>query len=118
MISVTMAAQMFTWPLIIYYFHIFSVIAPVANLLILPLLPAILILSLLLALGGFWPLLAQVFAWPLFILLKIIVELASFMSQIKGSHFLVNNFSIWHLIFSLALMLMITFILKPYAKNN
>lgn len=120
MISVTLAAQMFTWPLIVYYFHIFSVIAPVVNLLILPLLPAILLLSILVALSGFYSLLAMIFAWPLFVLLKIMVIVTQFFSQTKGAYFIWNNFDLFYLAFSFIFIFSLTFILKPhrYEKNS
>ncbi len=42
---VTMAAQVFTTPIILYYFGRFSVIAPVANIIFLPLVPFIMFFS-------------------------------------------------------------------------
>ncbi|MCD4760929.1 ComEC/Rec2 family competence protein, partial [bacterium] len=111
--SVTLAAQVFTWPLIIYYFNIFSIVAPLANFLVLPFLPAVLILSLVLALFGVWPLLAQIIAWPLFIILKIIVKIAIILSKIPFAYLELNNFSLFYLLLSLFFMFLITLILKP-----
>ena len=118
MISVTLAAQMFTWPLIVYYFHILSIISPIANIFILPLLPAVLILSLLLSLFGFIPFLAQVIAWPLFILLKIIVVTTTHLAQIPFGFVKLENFSLVYLLATLLFMFILSFILRPYAKNN
>ena len=118
MISVTLAAQMFTWPLIVYYFHILSIISPIANIFILPLLPAVLILSLLLSLFGFIPFLAQVIAWPLFILLKIIVVTTTHLAQIPFGFVKLENFSLVYLLATLLFMFILSFILKPYVKNN
>lgn len=112
-VAVTLSAQVFTWPLIIYYFNIFSIIAPLANLLILPLLPLVLFFSLLLALVGFLPWLADIVAWPLFVLLKIIVITAEYLSKIPYAYFVVNNFSVHLLIISFIFMIIITLILKP-----
>lgn len=118
MISVTLAAQMFTWPLIVYYFHILSIISPTANIFILPLLPVVLILSLLLSFFGFIPFLAQVIAWPLFILLKIIVVITTHFAQIPFSFVKLENFSLVYLLVALSFMFILSFILKPYVKNN
>ena len=118
MISVTLSAQMFTWPLIVYYFHILSIISPIANIFILPLLPAVLILSLLLSLFGFLPFLAQLIAWPLFILLKIIVVATTYLAQIPFSFVKLENFSLIYLLSALLFMFILSFILKPYVKNN
>ncbi|MCB9802479.1 ComEC/Rec2 family competence protein [Candidatus Nomurabacteria bacterium] len=118
MISVTLAAQMFTWPLIIYYFHIFSLVAPVVNILVLPLLPAVLAMSILLALSGFWTILANVFAWPLFILLKIIVSLAQFSVQVPFAYLNFDHFDLLALIFSFLMIFILTLILKPQNEKN
>lgn len=113
-LSVTLAAQVLTWPLIVYYFKIFSVIAPLANFLVLPLLPAILLLSLLLALVGFVPILASIISWPLFICFKIIIIITEYLSQIPGAYISINNFSVEYLILSFIFIFAITFIIKPY----
>ena len=111
--SVTLAAQVFTWPLIIYHFGIFSLIAPIANFIVLPLLPFILVFSLLLAIVGGWPWLASLVAWPLFLLLKIIVFVAERLSQFPFAYLIVDDFPLSFLLASLFFMLLITFILKP-----
>jgi len=111
--SVTLAAQVFTWPLIVYYFGIFSLIAPVVNFLVLPLLPAVLVFSLLLCVFGFWPLLAQAIAWPLFLLLKIIATIAKYFSAFPAAYWQIENFPPEHLFFALIFMFLLTYILKP-----
>ena len=72
--AATIAAEAATWPLMLANFHQVSIVAPVANALVLPLLPAIMVLGgggALLAAGlaaGGWPLLPSlggVVSWPL-----------------------------------------------------
>ena len=72
--SATIAAEAATWPLMLANFHQLSVVAPVANALVLPLLPAIMVLGgggALLAGGlaaGAWPItqsLSGIVSWPL-----------------------------------------------------
>ncbi len=72
--SATIAAEVATWPLMLANFHQVSIVAPVANALVLPLLPAIMVLGgggALLAGGlaaGAWPLtqsLSGMVSWPL-----------------------------------------------------
>ena len=113
-LAVTLSAQIFTWPLIVFHFNIFSLIAPVANFLILPLLPLILVLSLALAIFGWLPLLANIIAWSLFMLLKIMTEIAQRLSQLPLAYWQINNFSLTYLFLSLFLMIIITMILKPH----
>lgn len=71
---VTMAAQVFTTPLIIYYFGRFSIIAPIANIIFLPLIPLIMLVSFL---GLMMSYISQILALPLvattWILLKILL---------------------------------------------
>ena len=112
--SVTLAAQMFTWPLIVYYFHLFSFIAPISNFIILPLLPIILALSIILSIFGFIPILAKFIALPLFTLLKIIVVITNYISSIPYSYIEINSFNLLYLIISLISLIILTFILKPY----
>jgi competence protein ComEC len=111
--SVTLAAQVFTWPLIIYNFGIFSLIAPMANFLILPFLPAVLILAILVGIFGFWVSLAKLIAWPLFVILKIIVYIAELLSRIPYAFVYLDNFSLLYMLLALCFMIMITIILKP-----
>ena len=111
--SVTLAAQVFTWPLIVYYFGIFSFIAPIANFLILPFLPLILVLSMFLALFGAWSFLASLAAWPLFLCFKLIVYIAQFLGKLPGAYWEINNFSAFYLGISLFFMAVLTFVLKP-----
>ena len=72
--AATIAAEAATWPLMLANFHQLSIVAPVANALVLPLLPAIMVLGgggALLAGGlaaGAWPLtqsLSAFVSWPL-----------------------------------------------------
>ncbi len=112
-LAVTLAAQVFTWPLIVYYFQIFSLIAPVANFFILPFLPAVLVLALLLALSGFWSGLAGLIAWPLYLILELIVLLARILAQIPCAFLVIKDFSFVFLISSLIFMFLITFVIKP-----
>lgn len=107
-VSATLAAQVFVWPVIIYNFQIFSVIAPLANVLILPLFPALLVLAILLALG------VSIASWPLFILFKIMAETAHLLAGLPYSFVIINNFSATYFLISLVFMFLLTYILKPY----
>ncbi|GAI81835.1 unnamed protein product, partial [marine sediment metagenome] len=62
--SVTMAAVIAVWPVVAYHFGIISFVAPLVNILALPVLPGIIVSGLLAGLTGiiFLPL-AQVIAW-------------------------------------------------------
>jgi len=112
-LSVTLAAQVFTWPVIVYNFGILSIVAPLANFIVLPFLPLVLILSMALGIFGFLPWLANIIAWPLFIILKIIVEVSVLLAKIPLAFIYLDNFSLVYMLLSLFFMIMITLILKP-----
>lgn len=63
----TIAAQIFTLPLILFYFHGFSIIAPLANIFVLPFIPLLMIGSFLTLIGGI------IFAAPTWILFKFVL---------------------------------------------
>ncbi len=78
-ISLTLAAQVFTLPLLIYNFGYISLVAPLTNLLVVPLLPLIMILGFVFVLSG---LIYQPLAWllslPLQFLLTYMVKIIDF----------------------------------------
>lgn len=115
-ISVTLSAQIFTWPLIVHSFGIFSLIAPIANLVILPLVPLWLVLTLVLSFIGHIPL-APLVAWPLEVTIYFANKLVDILGQIPGAFFDVQHFSAMAASISLLASLIFTFILKPYEKN-
>jgi competence protein ComEC len=65
-LAVTIAAQLFSYPIVIYYFHILHLLSPIANLLLVPLVSVIILplgmLSLLF--GVVHPVLGHLLAWP------------------------------------------------------
>ena len=75
-ISLTLAAQVFTLPLLIYNFGYISLVAPLTNLLIVPLLPLIMILGFVFVLSGLvWQPLAWLLSLPLQLLLAYMVKI-------------------------------------------
>ncbi len=92
----TLAAQLTTLPLILYYFQRLSLISLIANPLILPIQPPIMFLGGLAALLGLvWEPLGQVFAnltWPFLVYTIRIVEL---LARAPAASFLVAPFAAW-----------------------
>ncbi len=81
-LAMTFAAQLATLPLLISSFNSFSIITPLSNILIVPLLPAITIAGVLLAvLNLFIPALAVILAIPLLLVMKFIY----FITELFGS---------------------------------
>lgn len=113
-LAVTLAAQVFTTPLILYYFGTFSVVAPLANFLILPISTAILVLAILLGIFGFWSILAAPLAWLLYLMMKAMVLIAQYLGNLPYAYLQINYFPLSYLVVSLLIVSIITAVLKPY----
>lgn len=87
MLNLTIACQLTTAPLLIYYFNQLSLIAPLSNILVLwtfPLLMTALIAAL--ALASLWPFFSLVFFYPAYLLLKFITSVVSILAQTPGAN--------------------------------
>jgi competence protein ComEC len=83
-LAATFAAQIFTWPITVFYFKTFSLIAPLANLIILPIIPWIMLIGFVLAtLTLVMPFLISLFRIPLFLILDFPLRLIQMLSQLK-----------------------------------
>lgn len=83
-LSSTLAAQLFILPIIIFYFGRLSIVSPIANLLILPLVPFIMFSSSLIAGLGFFSLsLARFFSSAPSLLLSYLINVSTFLSKIS-----------------------------------
>ncbi|MEK7616145.1 MAG: ComEC/Rec2 family competence protein [Patescibacteria group bacterium] len=76
-VAVTISAQLFVLPLIIYYFHTISLISLPANILILPLIPALMLLGFAAGMTSWIPLIGPVvgfLAWTLGKMILLVVH--------------------------------------------
>ncbi|MEK7500898.1 MAG: ComEC/Rec2 family competence protein [Patescibacteria group bacterium] len=71
LLSLSFSAQITTWPIILYNFGTFSLIGPVANIFVVPFLNPIMLLGLGFAVFWWWPVLAKMFLWPAWLILKL-----------------------------------------------
>ncbi len=100
-ISISIAAEIALLPLIIYYFGIFSLISPLANLLVLWLVPIIMILGLVLIFSGFISFLAPLnFILGLIIsfFLKYMISISSFLVSFRWASVDMKIFPLWGVI--------------------
>lgn len=87
-LHLTLAAQVFTIPLILFSFHRFSLIAPLANLAIGWVIAPVTLLGWVTVLAGFWVLwIGQVVAWIDWIFLEYLIRTVYFMSRLPMSSF-------------------------------
>ena len=82
----TSAAQIMTIPLILYMFGDFSVVAPLSNVVVLPLVPAAMLLGFVAGLAGmFLPAFAGWLAWPAYLLLAALLQLVDWLAALPGA---------------------------------
>lgn len=111
----TISAQIFTLPLLLFNFGYFSLIAPITNILVLPVLPLILGSGFLFAfLGLFSQKLGQIFSLPCWFLLTYLLKIVDFFSQSWAAK--VFNISWQWLILSYLFLGMITWRLSERQK--
>lgn len=89
----TLCAQVFVLPVIFYNFHQLSLIAPLANVLVLPFIPLTMLLGfIMLILKLAIPPLAITFAWLSFLFLKYEIEIVNFLAELRFSSVQLGNF--------------------------
>ena len=83
-LSITLAAQIFTIPILIYNFGYFSLVSPLTNVLVVPILPYIMASGFIFLaasfLGQFFALLSLI---PVFLLLNYLIKIVSYFSSLK-----------------------------------
>ncbi|MDO8240420.1 MAG: ComEC/Rec2 family competence protein [Candidatus Moranbacteria bacterium] len=100
----TLSAQAFVLPIILTDFQKLSVISPLANLLVLPIIPLTMLLGFLMVVLAFvFPPLATILAWLTFLPLKYETSIIEWMANLKFASVEVLNFSwgfvvIWYII--------------------
>ena len=93
--AVTCAAQVGTLPMMATDFHVLSPIAPLANALTLPILPAIVAAGLVLGPLALAPAVARLAALPLTGLLAYIEQVSFLLARVPGAAFTVPQFPTW-----------------------
>lgn len=83
LVILSMAAQTTTWPLILYNFGTLSIIGPLANIFVVPILNPVMFLGLGFVAVSFSPFLSQVFLWPIWLILKITIKIVEFFGSLS-----------------------------------
>ncbi len=91
-LAATLSAQAFTFPVLIYNFGYIPLIGPIANVLIVPLLPIITIFGFLVSvLAIFSNSLALIFSFPVYLILSYILKVIDFSFQISYLNLVFEN---------------------------
>ena len=95
LLAMSFAAQIFVLPLLLYYFSQISVVSPLTNLLVVPLLPYLMSVGFLfIILGAIWQPLSFILLFPVWLMLTYIVKITEFFA---GLSFSALNFHIYWL---------------------
>ena len=82
-ISMTFSAQIFTLPILIYNFGYISLIAPLANILIVPILPFIMVSGFIFTFAGtLWQFLSWILSFPAWLLLTYVIKIIDLLHKI------------------------------------
>lgn len=115
-ISMTLSAQIFTLPILIYNFGYFSLIAPLTNILIVPLLPFIMGLGFIFGLAGLvWGTLGWVFSLPVGLLLVYLTKIVDWFSSFSWSAYTLQISWTW-LVISYLILGLVTWRLNEKQK--
>jgi len=83
-LATTISAQLFTFPILIYNFGRITILSPISNILILPLIPLVTILGFIFAfIGIFFQSLAQILSWLAYLMLSYVTKVIDFFSKIS-----------------------------------
>lgn len=114
----SISAQIFVLPIIIYNFGQLSVISPLANILVLPIVPFTMLLGFVSSfLGVFSAILGTIFAWLAFLPLKYEVWIINFLAKSPFSSVEIKNFSWLAVLFWYAILGSILIFLKRKTKQ-
>jgi len=117
-ISVTFTAQIFTLPIMIYNFGSVSLVSPITNILILPVMPWILSFGFIFSImGAFSKLLGRIFFVPCWILISYFLKVVDLFSQPWMAKPVTNVSWIWLLISYFVIGLATWFLNKKYSPK-
>ena len=85
LLATTIAALIGVLPLLMYTFHATSIIAPLSNILVLPVIPFAMFCVFIVGTFGFLPIIPVVFSWMGELLLRYVFVVSNVLSYIPGS---------------------------------
>jgi competence protein ComEC len=103
-LTMTFSAQVFTLPILIYNFGYFSLVSPLTNILIVPLLPFIMVSGFIFSLVGiFWQFLGWLLSFPAWLLLTYLTKIIDWFYRLPFTSIQLKVSWQWILIFYLIL---------------
>ena len=97
--AITLSAQVFTLPILIYNFGYISLISPLTNILIIPLLPYVMLSGFIFSLVGvIFQSLAQILSWPVWLMLTYITNIIDYFSRVSYASLEIKNLPVIFLV--------------------
>jgi len=93
LIGATLSTQIFVLPLLLYQIGELSLIAPLANILVLPLIPPTMLLGFITSLSAGLPFISQIFGYISFLFLRVEILIVTFLSDIPLASVILPRFS-------------------------
>lgn len=117
-LATTLSAQIFVLPLLIYYFKNLSLIAPLANLLILPIIPWLMLFGFIaIFLGIFLINLGWTAGFLAWILMLYEIKMITLLAKIPGA-VLEMKIEVWMVWLYYLLLILVFFLIKKTTKTN
>ena len=114
-LGMTFSAQIFTLPILIYNFGYISLISPLTNILIVPILPFIMISGFIFSfIGIFWQFLGWIFSFPAWFLLTYVIKIIDLLYKVPFTSLEVKISWFYFIVFY---SLLVYFIWKLREKN-
>lgn len=116
--AMTLSAQVFALPVILLNFQRFSLISPVANIFVVPLIPFAMLfgfISVIASMINFT--LGFIFTLPAWLVLKMCVLITHFLANLPYASIETEWFSGWFLIGYYLLFILLTHLIYPYFRN-
>ena len=120
LVSVPLAAQLGTWPIIAYYFNIFSGVSIIANIMLVQLVGIILLLGLLASLLGliFLPI-AELINVSTGLLIDLLVGLTTQLNNLPGAYWFLKSPPLWLMtLWYLGMFLVISYLTKQRFRQR
>ena len=117
-VFLTISATIFVLPIIMYNFHIASIISLLANFLVLSIIPLAMLLVFTTALAGLlWQPMTLPFAWVTFLPLKYIIETVNYLSSLKWASVEVSNFGAGWMVGWYTILFFLVYLIKLKFKK-
>jgi len=116
--TMTLSAQVFALPVILLNFERFSIISPVANILIAPLIPLAMLFGFISAVLSYLDTsLGFIFSFPALFTLKLIIEIISLLAKIPFASLVIEGFSIYHFVGYYLIFILFAYLINVNLRN-